>query len=141
MLVYLYDNEGYFSRAEECQIDPLESQKAGEIIFIRPSHSTDKLPLKPKEGFRVRYKSINDSWEYEPIPEPPKPQPIELTEKEKLYMELSSVERELRSLDYIGTKIATGRATIEQYKDKIARMNVLADQVEKLRDQIDQLEE
>ncbi len=48
------------------------------------------------------------------------------TEREKALAELQEVEVELISLDYIGVKIATGRATIEEYAPQIARMSELA---------------
>lgn len=39
---------------------------------------------------------------------------------------------ELRSLDYIGVKIATGRATREEYAQQIARMDELAQRINEL---------
>lgn len=41
---------------------------------------------------------------------------------------------ELAAMDYIGTKIATGRATIEEYAFEIAKMNVLAGKINELRE-------
>ena len=55
--------------------------------------------------------------------------------------ELLATEQKLVDLDYIGIKIATGRATIEDYADKIAEMNTLADKVNELRNKISELEE
>lgn len=45
-----------------------------------------------------------------------------LKEKDKLFNEKSELEIWLSSHDYIGTKIATGRATVEEYADVIAKM-------------------
>ena len=45
-----------------------------------------------------------------------------LKEKDKLLKEKAELEIWLRNHDYIGTKIATGRATVEEYADEIALM-------------------
>lgn len=41
---------------------------------------------------------------------------------------LIEIDAELRSLDYIGVKIATGRGTREEYATQIARMQELAEE-------------
>ena len=46
--------------------------------------------------------------------------------------ELLSLRAWLSEHDYIGTKIATGRATVEEYKDEIAEMTVKADRINEL---------
>lgn len=53
---------------------------------------------------------------------------------------LAEAEQKMTALDYIGVKIATGRATVEEYADKIAEMNALADKVNELRQKISELE-
>ena len=63
------------------------------------------------------------------------------SEKDKLNEKLWAAENKLREMDYIGTKIATGRATIEEYADKIALMSELAAEVSSLREQIKALDE
>ena len=45
-----------------------------------------------------------------------------LKEKDKLLKEKAEIEKWLSSHDYIGTKIATGRATVEEYASEIALM-------------------
>lgn len=46
--------------------------------------------------------------------------------------EVASCRERLRELDYIGTKIATGRATKEEYAEQIAEMTALADRINEL---------
>jgi polyhydroxyalkanoate synthesis regulator phasin len=64
----------------------------------------------------------------------------EVKNLEKKYKELWETESKLRALDYIGVKIATGRATIEEYAEEIAEMSRLADKVNQLRAEIKELE-
>lgn len=47
-------------------------------------------------------------------------------------MTIEELETWLRNHDYIGIKIATGRATIEDYADVIAEMTEKADRLEQL---------
>lgn len=53
-------------------------------------------------------------------------------EKEILLQEKSELEYWLRNHDYIGTKIATGRATIDEYADEIAEMRLKAERINEL---------
>lgn len=62
--------------------------------------------------------------------------PYQPTELEIAQAELCATEQQLKELDYIGIKIATGRATIEEYKDQIAVMSQLAEQISELRKKI-----
>lgn len=43
---------------------------------------------------------------------------------------IAQLKAELAKLDYIGIKIATGRATKEQYAEKIATMTALANEID-----------
>lgn len=58
------------------------------------------------------------------IPEP--------SEKELLEREKADLEAWLSAHDYIGTKIATGRATIEEYADIIAEMTEKANRINEI---------
>ena len=77
--------------------------------------------IEPQEGTR-RFQIVA-------VPEP--------TEEERLlqsyHAELAEKESWLRDHDYIGTKIATGRATAEDYAEEIATMTQYAARVEELR--------
>ena len=59
--------------------------------------------------------------------------PKEPTEEQKALREknarIAELHRKLKELDYIGVKIATGRATREEYADKIALMSVYANEI------------
>lgn len=56
--------------------------------------------------------------------------------QDSLKSDLRKLEKELASMDYIGVKIATGRATIEEYKEEIQKMNELAQKIKELRGSI-----
>ena len=71
MKAYIYNDEGYFEREDIAQIDPLESDLRGKNIYIMPANSTDKEPLEPKEGFRVKWDG--EKWIYEAEPQAPEP--------------------------------------------------------------------
>ena len=135
MKAYQYDSETkkYIGEIER-QIDPLESQAQGKDIYLMPADSTDIVPPEAKEGYDIVFNGTG--WEYKEIE---KPEPYEPTELEKKQQELWETEQKLRELDYIGVKIATGRATIEEYADEIAEMSRLADKVNELRAEIKEL--
>ena len=93
----------------------------------------------------------NDGSVYtEPVSEPDPVIP-ELTEEQKKEQErlakvaetesrIAAVDAEFKTLDYIGIKIATGRATVEDYKTEIARMSELADEKNELETQLTDLQ-
>lgn len=56
-----------------------------------------------------------------------------------LRSELESLETWLKEHDYIGTKIATGRATIEDYADEIELMKIKAQRIDEIREELKQL--
>ena len=55
-----------------------------------------------------------------------------IKEKNKLIKEKSELEAWLRNHDYIGTKIATGRATVEDYANEIAEMKEKAERINEI---------
>ena len=59
---------------------------------------------------------------------------VEQENKQSLAQELSQCESRLKELDYIGTKIATGRATKEEYLTEIEEMNNLATRINEIRE-------
>ena len=48
-------------------------------------------------------------------------------------LKIEALKRELREYDYIGTKIATGCATIEQYSNEIAHCEELRKEIRRLK--------
>lgn len=83
--------------------------------------------LEPQGGTR--------RFQIRAVPEP--------TEKEKqleaYQTELREKESWLREHDYIGVKIATGRATVDDYAAEISTMTEYAARVEELRSLIEEL--
>lgn len=59
-----------------------------------------------------------------------------LKEKDKLLKEKAEIEKWLSSHDYIGTKIATGRATVEEYASEIALMTEKANRINEINSEL-----
>ncbi len=132
---YRYDKDTKIFIGEvERQLDPLESKKAGIDIYLVPGQSTLEPPLPPKDGFDVVWD--DDKWAYKEWPKTEAYEPTELELKQK---ELWETKSQLAQLDYIGVKIATGRATREEYAEQITQMSELADKVNQLRLEIAEL--
>ena len=140
-----------------------------QIVFenIPDSEFTGKIELLTEgdelcasfEGFDTVYRSednivtlSNDGSAYtEPVPEPDpvEPEPTEEQKKEQERLvkvaetenRIAAIDAEFRTLDYIGIKIATGRSTVEEYKEEIARMNQLADEKNELEIKLQALQE
>ena len=55
-----------------------------------------------------------------------------LKEKDKLLQEKAGLEVWLKAHDYIGIKIATGRATVEEYATEIAEMSEKAERINEI---------
>lgn len=53
-----------------------------------------------------------------------------------LYNEKRKLEQWLKDHDYIGTKIATGRATVEEYATEIAEMTVKANRINEIDEEL-----
>lgn len=91
-----------------------------------------KTQLGNFSDFTTVYKVDSDSVSYSNdgsiYIEPPKPTEEELR-KQALLLEKAELETWLRNHDYIGTKIATGRATVEEYATEIAEMRVKANRI------------
>lgn len=68
------------------------------------------------------------------LDETKKAQLVEQENKQSLIQELSQCESRLKELDYIGVKIATGRATKEEYLTEIEEMNNLANRINEIRE-------
>lgn len=105
-----------------------------------------------REAFNVRKKVREDAEraeleEAERIKEEQKEAErlANMTEEERLIeeyqRELSEKEQWLREHDYIGVKIATGRATVDDYASEIATMTEYAARIDELRSLISSLKE
>ena len=60
-------------------------------------------------------------------------------EKSKLITEKAELEAWLRNHDYIGTKIATKRATVEEYATEIKEMTEKAERINEINDLLESL--
>lgn len=58
-------------------------------------------------------------------------------EQQEILRKLESLYLEIKSYDYIGIKIATGVATIEDYAEQIAQMEELRTQIRELEAKIE----
>lgn len=95
----------------------------------------EKTQLGNFSDFTTVYKVDGDSVSYsndESIyVEPPKPTQEELR-RQTLQTEKAQLETWLKDHDYIGTKIATGRATVEEYATEIAEMTEKAERINEI---------
>ena len=117
----------------------------GNLVTISPTtpnpsgFTTWKLDGKTQLGdfseFNTVYKVDGESVTYSNdgsvYVEPPKPTEEELR-RQALQTEKAELEAWLKEHDYIGTKIATGRATIEEYATEIAEMTEKADRINEI---------
>lgn len=81
--------------------------------------------------YRVDGDSVTYSNDGSVYVEPPKPTEEELR-KQALQSEKAELEAWLKAHDYIGVKIATGRATIDDYADEIALMTEKAERINEI---------
>lgn len=138
--VYSYNDEGLFTQITNCQLDPLVSKMEGKEVYIMPANSTEIPVLPEKENNDRKFDKDKNEWVYVEKPVEKLPEPYVPTEKDKLNEELWKVKNELDSLDYIGVKIATGRATREEYATQIARMTELAEIINEIENKLAELE-
>lgn len=85
--------------------------------------------------FKVYGDSVSYSNDGSVYVEPPKPTKEELR-RQALVEEKAQLETWLKEHDYIGTKIATGRATIEEYATEIAEMTAKANKINEIDNQL-----
>ena len=81
--------------------------------------------------FKVDGDSVSYSNDGSVYVEPPKPTEEEL-KRQALVEEKTQLETWLNEHDYIGTKIATGRATVEEYATEIAEMTEKAERINEI---------
>ena len=81
--------------------------------------------------YKVDGESVTYSNDGSVYVEPPKPTEEELR-RQALQTEKAELEAWLSAHDYIGVKIATGRATIDDYVDEIALMTEKANRINEI---------
>lgn len=81
--------------------------------------------------YRVDGESVTYSNDGSVYVEPPKPTEEDLR-RQSLQTEKAELEAWLSAHDYIGVKIATGRATVDDYADEIALMTEKAERINEI---------
>ena len=81
--------------------------------------------------YKVDGESVTYSNDGSIYVEPPKPTEEELR-RQALQTEKADLEAWLKAHDYIGVKIATGRASIIEYADVITEMNIKAERINEI---------
>lgn len=117
----------------------------GNLVTMTPTtpnpsgFTTWKLDGKTQLGdfsdyntvYKVDGESVTYSNDGSIYVEPPKPTEEELR-RQALQTEKAELEAWLSAHDYIGVKIATGRATIDDYADEIALMTEKAERINEI---------
>ena len=124
----------------------------GNLVTMTPTapipsgFTTWRLDRKTQLGdfstFTTIYKVDGDSVTYSNdgsvYIEPPKPTEEELR-RQALQTEKAELEAWLKEHDYIGVKIATKRATVEEYANEIAEMTEKANRINEINDLLESL--
>ena len=63
-----------------------------------------------------------------------------LKERDSLIIEMNNLKNWLKEHDYIGTKIATGRATIDDYKTVIEEMKLKSERISEIKERLEKIE-
>ena len=88
--------------------------------------------------YRVDGESVTYSNDGSVYVEPPKPTEEELR-RQALQSEKAELEAWLKEYDYIGVKIATKRATVEEYANEIAEMTEKANRINEINELLESL--
>ena len=155
----LQGHDVYLLPADSTFTPPLDAKEGYAVCwngsaweYIEDHRQKRDMGGVPIEGTGTAYWLPEDTWqsparymnELGPLPEGAVTEQPEKSEKEKqreaYQAELAEKEQWLRDHDYIGVKIATGRATAEDYADEIATMTQYAARVEELRALMAELE-
>ena len=124
----------------------------GNLVTMTPTtpntngFTTWKLNKKTQLGdfsdfttvYKVDGESVTYSNDGSVYIEPPKPTEEELR-KQNLLNEKAKLEAWLKAHDYIGVKIATGRATIDDYATEIAEMTEKAERINEINNLLESL--
>ena len=125
----------YWDPVEECIWDPRQilqrdaevQERVTPVSFYDWIHLIEH-PVENHHIANIEGANIPGYVENDPI-----------SEEETLTNKRAEAVRELESLDYIGVKIATGRATREEYAAEIVRMTELADQINEIDARLDEI--
>ena len=137
MIKIRYNNKNTF--------EDVNFTRNGNLVTMTPTtpnpsgFTTWKLDGKTQLGdfldfttiYKVDGESVTYSNDGSTYVEPPKPTEEELR-KQNLLNEKAKLEAWLKAHDYIGVKIATGRATVEEYANEIAEMTEKAERINEI---------
>ena len=137
MIKIRYNNKSTF--------EDVNFTRNGNLVTMTPTapnpngFTTWKLDGKTQLGdfsdfttvYKVDGESVTYSNDGSVYVEPPKPTEEELR-RQALQTEKAELEAWLKAHDYIGVKIATGRATIDDYADEIALMTEKAERINEI---------
>lgn len=136
---YLIDDEIVTEHEAEIvhhpAVEAVDEQSHYEVIAEYPNGGKDVqkvIDVEAVEAKEAYDEVVKEAYtEHEPIQIY-----IQYTESElkrnALSEELASLKDWLSSHDYVGVKIATGRATVDEYKDIIAEMTEKADRINEI---------
>ena len=121
------------------------SEKEYEAIYFevfKQCNESKEYSIDCFQGrYTVRKSSEVEKIHYEAMSEEEKAEHDKQKTRYDLEAELARCENELKSLDYIGVKIATGRANKEDYTEQIERMNELAARVSEIKSMLNPVAE
>mgnify|MGYP000251425547 CR=1 FL=1 len=126
MKVYLYDEiTKEFIMEEDAHIDPLETKKKGENVYLLPANATFKEPMQAKEGFKIVFNGKD--WEYQEIKvekekEPTNEDISQMRQGEYMRRTDPLTLRKLR-------KQALGEWTSEDEKEYVAQIKAISEQI------------
>ena len=124
----------------------------GNLVTMSPTtpnlsgFTTWKMDRKTQLGdfsdfntvYKVEGNSVTYSNDGSVYVEPPKPTEEELR-RQALQTEKAELEAWLKDHDYIGVKIATKRATVEEYANEIAEMTEKANRINEINELLESL--
>ena len=137
MISIKYNNKNTF--------EDVNFTRNGNLVTMTPTapnpsgFTTWKLDGKTQLGdfsayitvYKVEGNSVTYSNDGSVYVEPPKPTEEELR-RQALQSEKAELEAWLKAHDYIGVKIATGRATVEEYATEISEMTDKANRINEI---------
>lgn len=129
MKAYLYDETTKeFTSEVNAQIDPLETKKKGENVYLLPANATFKEPMQAKEGFKIVFNG--NGWEYqeikvEEIPEEKEPTNEDISQMRQGAYQERTDPLTLRKL----RKQALGEWTSEDEKEYVAQIKAKSEQI------------
>ena len=144
MIKIRYNNKSTF--------EDVNFTRNGNLVAMTPTtphtsgFTTWKLDRKTQLGdfsefttvYKVDGESVTYSNDGSVYVEPPKPTEEELR-RQALQTEKAELEAWLKEHDYIGVKIATKRATVEEYANEIAEMTEKANRINEINDLLESI--